>query len=712
MHLRSNNYFILSLVTMLLLLLAGASRFCLYAQVESGSGGLMLPDASSKEMVKSLILVDEPAQQALSVLEQLTEKRILLDQNLPKVQINFNSRGPIAKEDAILALESALSMNGTAVVDMGEFLKAVPIEKVKSEAPKLIEDTSFKLKPSQKVYSKIFHLKYIPINEAVFAIKKITTKELETPVLLRKSNALLVTDTLVNIQRVEKLLSDVDRPSALTEKIAFYHLQYANAEDILKRLNTLKSGGAKKYLDDVTFDADKETNQILVFAHPNRLPLIETVISNLDKNVEASSKSEVFKLLHAKAKEVTQIIKNLVKPASVASSNKKPTSSNSAKTPRERLLERLRGAAGNQSETSSEAQEIADRFSETLTVEADERSNAVIAFGTKRDIELVRDLIKEIDVLLPQVRIEVLIAEVTLGHDRVSGLEAFGIEHRTTPSATTSTPGKSRLKGVATPLTKNITQSALGLVGSLNTFSFDFVLRKAQEDRTISILSTPTIMTSHNRKGKIVVGERRPVITSTTTDVSNASTRRSTTDYINIALELEVTPLIGKDGIVELEIKQIVKDRIDDVQTTGGEVLQTLPVISNREASSFVSVKDGEMIVLGGLQSVKKTKAKGRTFLLGWVPIIGELISPKKWEDTRSELIFFIKPNVVMHPNETQAHTQKTIENYPESEKIITYAQTGFLEPKEASCCCPEVARGKTKQKSRRHWKSVRGRRK
>ena len=80
-------------------------------------------------------------------------------QNLPRVQISFSSQSAMTKADAILAIESLLSLNGIAITEVGEkFLKAVPVSSIATQAPVIINDSTLKDSPSQKIYSKFFYI--------------------------------------------------------------------------------------------------------------------------------------------------------------------------------------------------------------------------------------------------------------------------------------------------------------------------------------------------------------------------------------------------------------------------------------------------------------------------------------------------------------------------------------------------------------------------
>ena len=132
------------------------------------------------DTVGTIILVDEPAPQVLGLLEKLTGKKILRQQNLPSVRINFNSQGPMTREEAILALESLLTLNGVAVNDLGEnFLKATPTMGVNSQSPKFLEGPVSDLPSSQRVYTKVFKLNHLTPNQAIPMVQPSLTPGLQ-----------------------------------------------------------------------------------------------------------------------------------------------------------------------------------------------------------------------------------------------------------------------------------------------------------------------------------------------------------------------------------------------------------------------------------------------------------------------------------------------------------------------------------------------------
>lgn len=645
------------------------------------------------EVINSLVLVDESPGQVLDLLEQLTDKTILRQQDLPKTRINLNSNGPITRSDAILAVESLLSMNGIAVIDMGHsFLKAVPALGVQTQAPKLLTGSLLDTRPSQRIYSKIFKLRFLSTKEGLAAISTIATKNISSQVPLEKSNAILVVDTLTNLQRIETIFEDMDRPLELQEELLFYPIQHVSAADIRAQFEALKKGNLKKYLDTTTIEADKNSNQLIVLTHPNNKTLIDRVVQSLDVDIQPLRKSQVFRLKHAEALEVSDILKALVKGIPMPK-----TEGDSRAQLLERLRETVAKPAGMGPGGGPQA-ERGQQFSESLTLEPDERSNAIVVYGTPRDLELVRNLIEEIDMLLAQVRIEVIIVEVDLQDDCVSGLQSFGLAlHLKNPADGFANNGiivNDNIGGPAvnfhdifTPTTAALTPGSF-VAGTIARDAFNAIFRAVERNSNARVLSAPMIVTTHNRKAMIKVVRDQPFVGESITDVDTSTNLRSSTEYYkDIGIVLEVTPRIGPNGMVQMDIHQTVKN-IVTLQPIGNGILA--PVVDNREAESFVSVENGEVIVLGGLQQRSSTITRSKLWLLGYLPVIGDLwFTPTTCVEVTTELILFIRPYVMNNNEEIALVTCDSLNNNISAyEDVNTYINEGHFPrtPYEEEC--------------------------
>ena len=632
------------------------------------------------ETVGIIRMSDMGSFEVLDMLERFTGKAILRQQNLPAVKINFSSQGPMRKFDAILALESLLSMNGIAITELGDrFLKAVPATAVGSQVPNMISDSTLKSIPSQKIYSKFFKLDYLTTAEAIPLLQPLLTQG--APIAFEKTNSLLITDALINLQRVESVLDKIDQAAELELKILYFTLKHVTASEIVKRLEGLQGSSLKRFLENNTsFSADDRTNQLIIFTHPSNEPLITELIERLDIDVAPLTQTEIFYLKHADATEVTNLIEQVITGQQQARDERTRqggTGGAQQPMPRQQPQTQQQRQATTSSQLVAAAGAENLQFSDYVRIVADPRGNSIVAYGTPNDLVYLKEIVDKIDVLLAQVRIEVVIAEVNLTEDIARGIDAFNFSF--TPMGTseigfsTTGPGTSRLDPI------------YSVSGTLRDLSITSVINAARRNGEVTVLSAPTIVTTHNQEATINVGESRPVITATQTDSTFTNSLRTNVQFRDIGIELKVKPLIGANGVIQMEIDQKVENVVSFVSVNEN----SQPIIGLRHATSFVSVADQELIVLGGLQQADVTRGKSRLAFFGNIPLFGGLFGGKTFEETKRELLIFIQPHVLTSTEEANQDANEEIDTMPKQEQIRKFLDTGTL--------------GETKKKKRKH---------
>ena len=633
------------------------------------------PTVEDPDMVIDLlVLTDETAIQVIDLLEQLTDKIILRRQDLPVTKINFNSRGPIKKAEAILALESLLSLNGIMLTDMGgRFLKAVPASNPSSQVPMMIHGSTLYEPASQQIYAKLFKLNYLVADQ--------TTTSLITPFLspnhnltiYPKSNALLITDALVNLQRTESILKENDQPQTIRESVEFIKLEFVQAKDMEGQLRSLIDGSLKSYLQGNTnITVDERTNQLILVTHPANLALIQSVIENIDIDAAPLTASEVFPLKQAKAEDVVKIIDEIITGQRKSREDDAKTANTKAPQPNPNAPPNPISAAATSPNASANSN-ASLQFSEYVGLSADERINAIVAYGTQQDLKTLETLIEKIDIPLPQVRIEAIIAEVRLTENQNTGLKKFVTVFNSDQTLADSS-------GVIELTNDNLTNQLKTTTDIISgNFAFDAVLEVAEDDSDVKIISTPSIVVSHNEEGVINVSDSIPIITGSSSTLSSTSTLtnvRSSIEYRDIGLTLEVTPLIGADGSVQMEINQsanqlsLEKSRIDN---------NDLSIIGKREANSTITVADGQVAVLAGLQQNSINDTQSYFPLIGRMPVLKNILSHKSKRYIRTELILFLRPTIIRDPGQSRDLTKDIIENYEEGETIEDYLEDGTI---------------------------------
>jgi general secretion pathway protein D len=627
-------------------------------------------------------LRDVGIDQILELLERWTGKALLRPQALPAATLSLTLKEEVTKPQAIRAIETLLSLNGVAVTPFDEnFLKITPANLAKTEAPELITGSTLNLPPSGRIASKLFKLKFLRVGEFLPQVSGLLNTANGAPAVFDKANTALITDSITNLQRVETLMLQFDQPESSGLDPKFYTLNFAKASDVVNKLHAMLTGAPQNQLGaNTTYSADDRTNQIVLFCDPQQHEVFDKLIARLDVKSGQDTRNEIIFLKHAAAKDVATILSQLVSGqnaagrnsgqdvvrssvvAAVATTPPNPASAGLLRTDVPSTASAGAVRVGAQTLTL----EPTSQFSPFLTILSEERSNSVVVSGTIDDIRLIRDLVAKIDVLLAQVRIEVVIAEVNLTDNSTTGISELGlkVDGDKLTGFSASLPGLSVSNGVVTrPDGTNPVTGPWDLAALITMAS-------TPRKNNANILSVPNIITTHNREGTIFVGEERPVISSYLNDgTATAGTNgtvgagyRTTVSSKDIGISLSVKPLIGADGSVQLEIKQEVNDILGDITIDGNPQ----PRIGRRSTESFVSVKSGEIIVLGGLQRTSQSRSTNR---LGPVPIIGDLLGARTHEKTRTDLLFFLRPTVLTNSAQDNASGLEQVEHFPRAQR-------------------------------------------
>lgn len=603
--------------------------------------------AEEEDLQGPFIINDEELDVILSMLEQLFKKTIIKAQGLPeKNKFNFRSKRKMSRDDAIMAFRSLLMLNGVAIVPIDDkFLKAVPSANVSTQIPEFLTCSARDLPPSQDFYTKFFELNHILVEDLNGKLKTSQSGNNAGVIeIFPKSNAFLITDTLLNIQRIEEL---VERLDVSNEEMFFIGVKNTSADDIKSKIASLKSDIFK----NVKIDTDARTNKLIVFSPKSAIPQIERLVKELDVESDPILKSEVVYIRHGESSKIAEIVKQIV-------SGQKSSKSGKSEAPIGQKNSEKAAQAGD--ETGVE-------FSQYLQIVADERSNAVVIYGTALDIKQAKGIIEKLDIVLLQVKIDVIITEVALSDGQVSGLSSFGISYGVDADGFAGNTKTYSLSDASNP----------AFSVSATEKSFSAIFDVARQNQNVKVLSSPTIVTTHNKDGEVNISQSVPIITSTASDLSSITTTRSSVSYQDIGIRLLVKPLVGKDGTIQLDIDQSV-DSISGYTTIDNN---QQPLISKRKAKSFVSVNSNEVVVMAGLQQVDTTEVDAGVWLLSDIPLLGELFKPSKNETKRRELIIFIRPTLIESTSPENALKSNNLQNPEAKAEIENFFEKGKFYP-------------------------------
>jgi len=158
------------------------------------------------------------------------------------------------------------------------------------------------------------------------------------------------------------------------------------------------------------------------------------------------------------------------------------------------------------------------------------------------------------------------------------------------------------------------------------------------------LLSNPKLAVVNNQEARIHVGRKEAYITTTTTSGSTTTTTAEDVNFVDIGIQLSVTPTINDDGFVTMKIKPEVSSRVDTLITPSGN---QIPIIDTSLSETTVMVEDNATIIIGGLRRDEEYEVSERIPLLGDIPWVGNLFKSQTKREQRSELLVMITPHIV-----------------------------------------------------------------
>ncbi|MDD2743256.1 MAG: secretin N-terminal domain-containing protein [Rhodocyclaceae bacterium] len=259
---------------------------------------------------------------------------------------------------------------------------------------------------------------------------------------------------------------------------------------------------------------------------------------------------------------------------------------------------------------------------------ADEKQNVVVMRDTPEAIRMAEKLLAVHDMPEPEVMLEVEILEV-----KRSRLQELGLLW---PSSLMLTPLSSTAGGPVT-LKDLINTTSASLAAAVPTFG----INARAESGDANVLANPRIRTRNREIAKIMIGDRVPNITTTSTSTGFVA---ESVQYMDIGLKLEVQPTIYLDNEVAIRINLEVSNIAGIVQSKSGTQAYQ---IGTRNASTVLRLKDGENQVLAGLISDEERSSGNKIPGLGDLSVLGRLFGSRRDEGQKTELVLSITPRLV-----------------------------------------------------------------
>ncbi|HEY1876302.1 MAG TPA: hypothetical protein VGG66_02495 [Rhizomicrobium sp.] len=258
------------------------------------------------------------------------------------------------------------------------------------------------------------------------------------------------------------------------------------------------------------------------------------------------------------------------------------------------------------------------------TTGIDRRLNAIVLRGPAARVEKLKERIAKLDVPVNSVVFETVFVELTETGAHNVGLDFNNGNNQVVSAAYSYASGN--YPGVAN------TARTGGVVANLQLAIYAQIAKGNGR-----IISKPRIAAQSGSTAKIITGDALPILTSIALSGVNAVQQQ--VQYVNVGVTLQIAPRVSDDGFVTSHI-------FAEVSSVTG-VSQGYPTISQREASTSATVRDGDSFVIGGLTQETELSHHNKIPLLGDVPLLGELFKSENSSSSKTDLYIVVTPHVV-----------------------------------------------------------------
>lgn len=580
----------------------------------------------------TLNFVNADIEGVVKAVSEITGKNFVLDPRV-KGTVNIVSAKPMSRSLVYQVFLSAMRVQGFAAVEERGMVLIVPEIEAKLHRSTTLGPQERQRPGGDTIQTQVFRLQHESAAQLVAVLRPLISPS-NSITAYPGNNTLVVTDYASNLQRIEKIIESVDRPTD-TDSVMI-PLRYASALDVAQTINRLLTEPAQAAdpTSRFTIAADARSNSVLARAgDPARLRRVRELVAMLDTPTSAGGNIHVIYLKNAQAVKLAEVLRAIYTGESTTAPGQAPPPA----------------SASPLGQAPAAAQSGASRPG---IIQADAATNSIIITAPDAIYNNLRAAVEKLDVRRAQVYVEALIAEVT-----ANKAAEFGIQWQDLSGL-----GKTNFQGFGGTNFGNAGQNILGIaqnpitagqglnvgvikgtitVAGTQILNLGLLVRALEADANANILSTPTLLTLDNEEAKIVIGQNVPFVTGqyAVTAAATTPTPFQTIERKDVGLTLKIKPQISEGGAVRLQISQ----EVSSVDSTGASGIIT----NKRSVDSTVLVDDGQIVVIGGLIQDTFNDGVSKVPGLGDLPLIGGLFKYNTRVRNKTNLMVFLRPTLL-----------------------------------------------------------------
>lgn len=625
-----------------------------------------ITNANFPDLIDSFDYPNADIADIVKAISELTGKNFIIDPGV-RGKITIVAPTQITVAEAYKAFLSALAMNNFTIVPSGKFLKIVP---VRTAARSNIETYSGAYYPDADVMiTRIAKLKHISAEEVNKNLRFLPTKDGEMNAYA-PTNSLIITDYGSNIDRIMKILRELDQPG-FEEQLAVIPVRFAKAKEIadliMQIINKEAKGagggpggfnaGVPRFRppsaragtpEEYSMVApDERTNAIIVLGNKTGIQKVRELIKKLDYKLDPSETGGVFVyyVRYGEAEKLSTVF------TGIAQGSGTPGSTGGG------------GAPGRPFVSPQESRQV---FTNDVKVTPDKQNNSLVITASRQDYQVVLSILRKLDIPRDQVYVEAYIVEMQAsrvrdwqvnyvrfeeGADGSAGLKSgfIGSTSETLQGLLSPTGGRGAILGFGAGDYLNLKVGTETLrVPSLLSLINILVTQSAA-----NLLSTPQILALDNEDAEIEVGERIAVSQDSTPTSTGVAAVKTTFD--DATIKLSITPFISPDtDDVQMKITQSVKQPSNRKSSASGLENSTVNM-TTRSLKTNIVVASGNTAVLGGLIQDQELTSEAKIPILGDIPVLGWLFKSSNTSKNKINLNVFLTPKIIRSGKDHQS---------------------------------------------------------
>jgi general secretion pathway protein D len=575
--------------------------------------------------------------QIAEAVAMATHKTFIIDPRV-RAQVTMLSSTPVTPATFYQIFQSILQVHGfIAVPGAGGSIKIVPDANQRfypgtDDLPDHVNGGS------DETVTQVIPVKNVSANQLVTVLRPLvpTTAQINA---LNQANMILITDHAANVSRIIKIIARIDQVGDTDVEVI--PMQNASATEVVRVLTGLYQNQPQQDpgVQQMKLVADERSNSVLLSGDPSARLRAKALIAHLDTPQQGGGDTQVIYLRYADAEKLAPKLKEQLSGVAQAAAG---------------------GAAGG---ATPQAQE-----SKNSQVWADTTNNALVITAPPKVMRQMRAIIDKLDIRRAEVLVEAIIVDVDISKSADLGVNWATWEENNgqiLPGATFLSPvGGASLVDLANAITTGGTNlnSALETGGTLaigrvaqNGLSFAAMLRALRSDSDTNIVATPEALTMDHQEATVKVVQEVPFVTGQYTSGSTVTAGQvspfQTIQQIEVGTILKITPQINEGNAIILKID--IESSSVVATPAGASGITT----SKREVTTNVLIEDGGIVVLGGLISNEYDRTKSEIPLLAEIPLLGELFKSRTANQTKTNLMIFLRPQILHDATQTAIET-------------------------------------------------------